>query len=87
MEFKIVRGKFITVDKLDALISANGLSLSVLLEGATNKIREIQETGKALNKEANDHFNKYMECTEKAEELLEQGKAIKSAIDSIKETG
>jgi len=86
VEFKIVRGKFITVDKLDALVSANGLGLSALLDGAGRKIEEINVKGKELSAQAAEYLTKSLDCQNQAELLLEQRDSIQEAIKSIKET-
>lgn len=87
MEFNIVRGKFITVDKLDALVSANGLSLSALLDGAARKIEELNLTGKELTVKAAEYLTKSENCQNEANRVLEQRNSIQEAIKSIKETG
>lgn len=86
MEFKIVRGRFITIDKLDALVGANGLSLSALVAGAARKIEELNETGKKLAVDAQDYLAKSLACQDEADKVLEQRNSIQEAVNSIKDT-
>lgn len=86
MEFNIVRGKFITVDKLDALVSANGLSLSALIDGATRKIEELNDIGRELTEDAQDYLKKSFECQDEANKVIEDKKKIQEAVNSVKET-
>ena len=85
MEIRIVKGRFVTVEKLEALISANGLSLSALVDGASRKIEELNETGKKLAVDAQDYLAKSLACQDAADKVLDQRNKIQEAVNSIKD--
>lgn len=83
MDFKIVRGRFLSLDKLGALLDANDLDISALVSGADRKLAEIDREIDDNNESVAKYERLVMEHTDKAESLVLQYKKLDSALKSL----
>ena len=72
----VLRGKFLTMGKLEAILSANDLSVGALLKGAKDSLEDMLES-------KTKHHNEYERLADMAHDELETVHLIEAEADKL----
>jgi hypothetical protein len=81
--FESLQGKFLSTEKLEALLRANDISVQSLVSGAKETLETLREEGKFHAEESSKLAQKSAELYNKSRDILADCKNIDAAIKAV----